>query len=975
MFTTRPAPEATVAGDSGGGVSGSAFGDITDAAAASAADSDVAVLIPLSSGRRILGALWIVRHGSGGPATATTVAATSAAAAVGAAVSGVAANDSGVVGTSSSPPAQRAGVTSGIGRHATFEFSGRLPTTDLAAAGVASNVAAGSRRSLATSCSIPSSGAPAVPPPAAACYSLLTSPMALQQLSMCASLLLGADAAALAALADCLAAVAGATSFTALVGALTEALAAHVRERYLLEPRVVAAFVPEPSSAVGLLFGAGGGGGGGGGRGTSASAVPANSPAFGLVDTMESPASANRSVHVKEGLLKRSPSTRSMAAAPLGTASPDAKRASAAVAVARVARIVDGAATRAHSESTARRIRRIIPSGPVGLAAAAHVCVPDPTMSSGGHAGGAATGTAGYASTSRGRAAASLGAAAPRVVALSNADVAAIDATAAAGSGVTTLRVKPFPLNNTLLRQLVRKQVADAAAAAPAKSTQSRALASSSTNTGGGGAKAVAAKGAAIEIPDCAAHMQDARMPSRDVLMLLTHLNAATGGGATGVPGDGARCAASVGQTTSQSSQLRFTASAQQEQRSGPHSSGGGVGGGGGGGLRSLLLLALPAGDGRGTLAFYVSFPQQLPLPLLREARGALLEVLEVSLLSNVYTDLASCLAVFKGSMPSQPRLDRCACYPPRLPAPPLQCASALVARKVTGGLAAEVETLATAAPGASYAVVQDHHHRTADLLNAEHGGTRGGSGGQQELMTAPANVMMGFLGSGSLSSAFASSAAGLRGLTASIRSVGGMRAGGGGGAGAGGTSIAIPEDDTERLDPLLASLEPEILYDTGCTDRSGEGRRVVALTSSALNAATMMDSSSTHGGAGKPTGGGGGGTAPAVPTARSRATSANISHGALAMVGIANATAGGGSAVAEMVLCSPLRENTPTGMSPPACGSSSAHDTGLLLVGQTQPRRITRSTSVIHMEEMDPGVTLPYRMHAWQAGAVDTSV
>eukprot|EP00198_Chlamydomonas_reinhardtii_P012558 XP_001701895.1 predicted protein [Chlamydomonas reinhardtii] len=560
--------------------------------------------------------------------------------------------------------------------------------------------------------------------------------MALQQLSMCASLLLGADAAALAALADCLAAVAGATSFTALVGALTEALAAHVRERYLLEPRVVAAFVPEPSSAVGLLFGAGGGGGGGGGRGTSASAVPANSPAFGLVDTMESPASANRSVHVKEGLLKRSPSTRSMAAAPLGTASPDAKRASAAVAVARVARIVDGAATRAHSESTARRIRRIIPSGPVGLAAAAHVCVPDPTMSSGGHAGGAATGTAGYASTSRGRAAASLGAAAPRVVALSNADVAAIDATAAAGSGVTTLRVKPFPLNNTLLRQL---------------------------------------------------------------------------------------------------------------------------------------------------------------------------------------------------------------------------CASALVARKVTGGLAAEVETLATAAPGASYAVVQDHHHRTADLLNAEHGGTRGGSGGQQELMTAPANVMMGFLGSGSLSSAFASSAAGLRGLTASIRSVGGMRAGGGGGAGAGGTSIAIPEDDTERLDPLLASLEPEILYDTGCTDRSGEGRRVVALTSSALNAATMMDSSSTHGGAGKPTGGGGGGTAPAVPTARSRATSANISHGALAMVGIANATAGGGSAVAEMVLCSPLRENTPTGMSPPACGSSSAHDTGLLLVGQTQPRRITRSTSVIHMEEMDP--------------------
>ncbi|KAG2435312.1 hypothetical protein HXX76_007387 [Chlamydomonas incerta] len=955
VFSTRPAPEAPTGG--GGGVRGSASGDT-----AGAAEGDVVILIPLTSGRRILGALWVVRYS--GVAATLAAAAAAAAAAASAAASAATATSSGV-GATSSPQVPQAGATTS-GR-AVLEFSRRMQQAPVAAPVVVNTTIGGAGAlSFATSSSIPSSGPallasppPPALPPAAACYNLLTSPMALQQLSMSLSLLLGADAAPLAGLAGCLAALAGAASVTSLVGALADALAAHVRERYLLEPRVVAAYVPEPSSAVGLLFG--GGGGGGAGRNGHGSL------AFGgAADAVETAAGAVLSGHHAKDSFKQPPSTQGNAAASK-VAGMDARRAGAAAA-ARVAQIVDGAATRVRSETTARQIRRV-PAGSFAadasgggggggrgggssfqhgtassraLATHADLCFPDPLMYSGGNAV-FATGPGGYGSNRGPAVAGGLGtaASASRVVALSNVDVAAIDATAAAGSGVTTVRVKPFPLNNTLLRQLVRKQAADTAAAAaklqqqPRQQAQQQPSAVASSSSGGGNDARAAARGAAaVEVPDCAAHMQDARMPSRDLLMLLTSLSAAAGGAAIGggAPSSAASVLAGAGASGSAAfvghsmSQSQLTT---QQQRSGPYGSGGGMGGGGG--LRSLLLVALPAGDGRGVLAFYVAFPQQLPPPLLREIRGALSEVLD--------------------------------------------CASALVARKVSRELAAELETLATAAPGASYAVVQDH--RVPELVDPEHGTGRGG-GGNQEPMTAPANVVGSPAGGGSgssMSAAFASSAAGLRGLAAGARSVGGMRAGGGGGGGGGGgtgtgggggghTSTAIPEDATDRLDPLLASLEPAFLYETGRTDRSGgegEGGRFGRTNSAALHAAggaiALLDASGSARGARRP----GAAEAPGTPTAGSRAASGNVGRVALAMLAAANATAGGGAAEsAEMAALSPFRGgNQNGGMMPPACGSPGVNEAGLLLLGPMPPSgcpgMYTRSTSVVHMEEMDP--------------------
>ncbi|KAG2454625.1 hypothetical protein HYH02_000466 [Chlamydomonas schloesseri] len=823
---------------------GRELADTADSRNATTGEIAVAAMVPLFSGRRVVGALWIAgRHG-----TTPAVAAESI-------------------------------------RNSASDFSHRLPpqrlpvgvsVTAISTGGSnGSGIGIGSAThaaftSRANSSFIPSGGCgmpsrPQPPPPGACCYSLLTSPMALQQLSMSASLLLlgSDDAAALRAMSSFFAALAGAASVTDLVGALTEALAAHVQKRFLLEARVVAAYVPEPSSAVGMLFSIEGGGRCGSGatvpaHGAHGSGEAAGAAAAAVGGGRSMAGAAGDGANLpSEG--SRAPTSAWVLAAPhvadLSTAAAEGHAAAshgdgasgllagAAAAVAAAAsRVAQGskgrlAAARMQNEANARRVLD-------GATAAANGC-----CNSGGNQHGAKAaarhtpaanadvhscrmghllGAYGGGASTRGSAAGggrgdisrrlllsrdSVGSRAcppeAQVVALSDCDAATLGATAAAaagGGGVATLRAKPFPLRSTLLRQLVRKLPT--------------APLSGSFGVG-------AAKGAALEVPDCGAHMYDPRLPSRDILMLLTALSAAGGGGGTASSSKGTAASRSLGRAASSvqelgamngscggaASKALFTPSpraaadgvtaadnplpAAEPSRplaaagvvlpvASTAESGAAAGGAGGNrGLRSLLLLALPSGDGRGgTFAFYVALPQQLPAPLLSEVSQALLEILE--------------------------------------------CAAPLVAHKVSRELSTDMRMLTSATPAGAYAIV--HDLRTADGA----GGTASGDGDGEDPAHAIAHAADMLLGNGggaggagvftAPSNVFASAAMGLRALSSAVRSVGG--AGGGSfklRSGAGGLATAAATSDgslgNRTFAPLFASpADPTtscFLYDT----------------------------------------------------------------------------------------------------------------------------------------------------------------
>ncbi|KXZ43616.1 hypothetical protein GPECTOR_85g346 [Gonium pectorale] len=133
---------------------------------------------------------------------------------------------------------------------------------------------------------------------------------------------------------------------------------------------------------------------------------------------------------------------------------------------------------------------------------------------------------------------------------------------------------------------------------------------------------------AAEVVEDCAAHLQDPTKPARDILLLRANATKVRGGSGASVPSGAAGGSSSLGGSRR--------------------------------GVGSLLLLALPTRYRRGALGLYVTFPQQLPRPMLQQARDSVLALLEVL--------------------------------------------CPLVARKLGGGLSLELETLATATPG-SYAV------------------------------------------------------------------------------------------------------------------------------------------------------------------------------------------------------------------------------------------------------------------------------
>ncbi|KAG2436437.1 hypothetical protein HXX76_006740 [Chlamydomonas incerta] len=884
----------------------SAGGDLICAAAnvdsgaagcATTGDEDVAAVIPLTSGNRVVGALWIARHcgrGGGSPNSATAAAAGSAA----------------HISNRSQP---------GVGAGAAA-----IPTGGSSGSGIGTS-------------SSPHAAAPSSCMASRSCCSLLTSTMALQQLSMSASLLLvGPDAAALGALAGGLAELAGAASVTSLVGALTDALAAHVRERFLLEPRVVAALVPEPSSAAGLLFSITSGG-------TAAAVPPAGGKAAPAAAVAHGSSAAGGDATPPTAGFSRSPSAQTLPAHGLdpvavaaggptgGYDSPiDAlKRGGGAALLAGATTAVVAAASRVAKAAMGGSATRRLASGAAGGdgSSGQHGATPARRAAPNNASSRMLDPMLIYATDTSVRGPGGTAGCEAHVVALSGGDLAALDATAAAaGSGVATLRAKPFSLHDTLLRTLVRRLAADtafsSAAATPqpqppppqhmqaGAQTQAQQQAPGATPTGSAAA-AAAAKGRALEVPDCAAHLHDPRLPSRDILMLLTALSAGGSGAAASAANAAAGAPASLGSATGR-----------------------------------VLTMAAGSGNGNGETLNKDSaspFSRPLPAPLLAEMSQSLLEI--------------------------------------------LQCASALVAHKVTRELATEMSMLSGATPAGSYAIVHDLRVRATD--GAAGSAEAGGGGDGFAHVTMPADMLLGACSTGggcggytTPSGVFASAAAGLRGLTAAMRSTGGGSGGGSFklGSGAGGLDGV---GGLGRLVPLLGCQYPAgaSLYDavpepaTG-TSRAGVARgnaiRAGASSGAAAFAAAISAGTPRGGGACRTGSAGVGRFTLAVANADGSA-----GYGGDAAAGADSGIGGGdvagcsatGDAAADS--CSGLDTflslgNTQSGMRI-TVGSTSNFDTATSLLlgsiglhgggggGGGTGGTARHSMSLIHMEDMDP--------------------
>ncbi|GLC48380.1 hypothetical protein PLESTB_000090000 [Pleodorina starrii] len=454
------------------------------------------------------------------------------------------------------------------------------------------------------------------------CPSLISCPQALQQLGLCASMcLLGPGSRPLTRLCDSRRQLSSAGCMQQLVGGICNALAAHIRERFLLEPRVFAALVPEPASTVGLMFNR---------HQLTAVGTPTLSRSAPVLPRT---APAGRLAHHGGGGRGGDVDPASSVGGDGGAQSPSLPP-----------RVVE--ATVAAGKEPLRPKSDSLAAGAGGMPLPRALRPP----------------------------------ASQRVVALTSNGMALVDSAAAAaaatgaagasggavGSGsFMALRVKPFPLSQTLLRHVVRKVAAAATAAAAAEAAASNG----SDGGGGAAASAIAAVAAAtgsvsvgsvsvsggsqygcrlrpraIEVADVAVHLQDPKKPFRDILMLIANSGATSCGTLPPTPsGGGGGGGGGPGPSATSSSGGSFSCSGRRA-------------------VSSLLLLVLPAGQGKAMLGFYVTFPQQLPEQLLRQARADLLETLEML--------------------------------------------SPLVRRKLATDLSMELETLTTAPPG-SYALVE----------------------------------------------------------------------------------------------------------------------------------------------------------------------------------------------------------------------------------------------------------------------------
>ncbi|GIL53233.1 hypothetical protein Vafri_8891 [Volvox africanus] len=509
---------------------------------------DVVALVPLSIGSRIAGALWIIQYGRPTVADRTVVVTQQ------------------TLGTAT--------ANTPDGNSTPLSHSSSVATVDTTA-------------DMAKGAALKS------PPP---CPALLSSSRALEQLSVSASMcLLGQEVPFLASLSDSLRQLSACSSMQQLVGALCDLLSGHMRERFLLEPRIFAALVPEATSTVGLMF------------------------------NRQPPAAAHRST--------------SKVARGAGGGSGLEALTGPRPQSPRPAPIFGRESRSLGSRPISENVSPYLPqSTNVALTAAALTTGSGSLDRDGGISH----------RTVRGQGL-------PRVVALTQNDLAVLDASigkggggsgggggggsnAAASGSFMALRAKPFPLAQTLLRHALRKVPTVAVASSNT---------SSNSASGGrlGSQSGVGSRAWAEVVEDCVVHVQDPKKPSRDVLLLIANSGAAATASSSLWPGGGSGLASSG----------TIPLGGSVHSVSGSFTSGRRI-------VSSLVLLVLPAGDGKAMIGLYVAFPQTLPLHLLQRARCSMLEILEVL--------------------------------------------SPVVAHKLTTDLAVELETLATAAPG-SYAVVE----------------------------------------------------------------------------------------------------------------------------------------------------------------------------------------------------------------------------------------------------------------------------
>ncbi|KAG2496236.1 hypothetical protein HYH03_005834 [Edaphochlamys debaryana] len=444
--------------------------------------------------------------------------------------------------------------------------------------------------------------------PSGAATALLQRPAALQQLGLCVSALLLAsaqDCQHMAAVSEGLHALASAASVQQLLAALGGAVERHVRQRYLLAPRVVTALVPERGADVGLFLGWG-------------DAADAQSPAapgtpqrhrkagasvsFRLsraatssalqIETeggLTAPAASRGSRPAARSTSSHAPVTVSLGggtAAPAGGSRQDMAR--AAVRNAQMTTMM-----RAASLAAPKMPKEALP---------ARASQPQATLSTcpGGGAGPSSDHVVADGGSDCGDTTASapcnILCSTPSLLPLSPLALAALEAAGAAAAMGPALRAKPFTLAQTLLRQLLTSASEPGAAA--------------SEGDGGGGAPSASLGGVrpqALAVEDGVSLLQDPKQPSRDVLLLLA--------------GTGQQARAKLG-----SPAKAFGRSVADNAEGSLGASGGALA------VRSLLLLTLPAGPGSGgaALGLYVVFPQRLPMALLAEARASLLELGEM---------------------------------------------------------------------------------------------------------------------------------------------------------------------------------------------------------------------------------------------------------------------------------------------------------------------------------------------------------
>ncbi|KXZ47936.1 hypothetical protein GPECTOR_31g298 [Gonium pectorale] len=422
----------------------------------------------------------------------------------------------------------------------------------------------------------PPPGGKAAAPPASL---LLPSASLLRQVSGCVSMCLAGavDPDYAAWLAGSLRRLAAAATLQALVGELCEAVAQHLRRRFLVDAVASAAVVPEPSrSTVGFMLdhrpapggpagvarwaaaasrqasmtcppgasaayaasvaaAANGGGGGGGGGGGLAGGAPASGLSLRRSDSF------TNSIVGAPSPGSRQQRPGGPGVGPSGTPNtrftPSQSR--------RTATLAEQAALRA--------------AGGGG----------------GGAAGGGGGGAAGSPASGPGG--------------------------AASGHGVVpSLRAKGFQLSHTLLQRMV-----------------SAAEGRGPDGVFGG-----------LAVADCARHVQDVHQPSRDVCMLMA--GGVRGADMTADASDSNMFASerSTGRIAVQSLVLLGVDCGPVLQS--PHASGGAGGGGGGGGGGADGGGGGGAVGGGAVLALYVAFPTRLPPMLVQSAHGSARQLLGV---------------------------------------------------------------------------------------------------------------------------------------------------------------------------------------------------------------------------------------------------------------------------------------------------------------------------------------------------------